>query len=366
MEIQINNILDSLVVTGLEQEVFCGIATGVSVGYGGHRIRAIHCGGLTRSDAQGVDISPSTLFDLASLTKPLCSVLCALHLIDRGKLHWHSTLGQSYPPDKRHITLQHLVQHASGFPAYHPYFQSFPPQQQEEFKKQLLDSIAREPLVFATDTASVYSDLGFIVLGQVLEKVSGSPLHHLFRSRIASPLGVEETLLFLPLDGELPVNSSAIAATEVCPWRKMTMQGAVHDEHCWLMGGVAGHAGLFGTVEAVLSLCECLLDVWKGRTSHPAFAAPLLVHALSNRHPHSSWCMGFDTPSPTGSSSGQFFSPQSIGHLGFSGTSFWIDPQRDVVVVLLSNRIHPSRDNVKIRKYRPYFHDRIMEQVIAE
>jgi len=364
MEIQLNNILASQAATGLQQGVFCGISAGVSFGAGDQRIRAFYSGGVTRNDALGVDITKSTLFDLASLTKPLCSVLCALHLIDKGKLHWQSTLGPWFPLDKQHITLQHLLQHTSGFPAYHPYFKLFPAQQHDKHKERLLESVSRESLVYATGSTSVYSDLGFMVLGKILEERSGSPLHHLFSSRIATPLGIEDQLRFMPLDFSPHPNMSRIAATEVCPWRKKTLQGEVHDEHCWLLGGVAGHAGLFGTVEAVVRLCECLLDIWKGRASHPGFTAPLLIHALSSKHPHSSWCLGFDTPSVGVSSSGKYFSPQSVGHLGFSGTSFWIDPEREVIVVLLTNRIHPSRENAKIRQFRPTFHDRIMEQIL--
>lgn len=365
MEIQLNNILTSQVATGLQQGVFCGISAGVSYGAGDQRIRAFHNGGVTRNDELGVDITTSTLFDLASLTKPLCSVLCTLHLIETGRLHWQSTLGQRFPQDKQHITLHHLLQHTSGFPAYYPYFQAFLAKQHKENKERLLESIGKEELVYATGSTSVYSDLGFMVLGNILEERSGCALDQLFRSQITIPLAIEDQLCFLPLDTKISQDRSRIAATESCPWRKKTLQGEVHDEHCWLLGGVAGHAGLFGTVEAVMRLCECLLDIWKGRASHPAFAAPLLAHTLSSKHPHSSWCLGFDTPTVGASSSGEYFSPQSVGHLGFSGTSFWIDPEREVVVVLLTNRIHPSRENVKIRQFRPTFHDRIMEQIIA-
>lgn len=365
MEFQINNILASQAAIGLRQGVFCGISAGVSVGGGDQRIRAFHSCGITRNDALGVALTASTLFDLASLTKPLCTVLCALHLIDTRKLHWQSTLGQQVPPDKQHITLQHILQHTSGFPAYHPYFQAFAAKQDKANKKSVLECIRNAPLVYATGSTSVYSDLGFMLLGNMIEERSEFPLQDLFRLRIATPLGLEDQLGFLPLGTDLGQKRERIAATEVCPWRKKTLQGEVHDEHCWLLGGVAGHAGLFGTVEAVMRLCECLLDIWKGRTSHPAFAADLLIHALGSKHPHSSWCLGFDTPTAGASSSGRYFSAQSVGHLGFSGTSFWIDPVREVVVVLLTNRIHPSRENVKIRQFRPSFHDQIMERIIA-
>jgi len=123
---------------------------------------------------------------------------------------------------------------------------------------------------------------------------------------------------------------------------------------------------LFGTVTGVLDLCEILLDVWKGRTIHPAFSHETLQEALTAKQENNPWRFGFDTPAPGCSSSGTYFSPQSIGHLGFSGTSFWIDPEQDVIIILLTNRIYPSRKNEKIKVFRPYFHDRIMEQFFPE
>ena len=134
------------------------------------------------------------------------------------------------------------------------------------------------------------------------------------------------------------------------------MKGEVHDEHCWLLGGVAGHAGLFGTAAGVLRLCEALLDGWKGRERNCGWAA-VLPQALQRQLAHQTWCMGFDTPTAGASSSGSFFAPSSVGHLGFTGTSFWIDPERELIVVLLSNRVHPSRENIRIRQFRPRFHD---------
>jgi len=229
--------------------------------------------------------------------------------------------------------------------------------------QKILENILGESLVYETDSTSVYSDLGFILLGRIIEIVSETELDQLFKEKISKPLGMESQLLFCPIDRKKKVERLDVAATEDCPWRKSIIQGEVHDEHCWLMGGVAGHAGLFGTIEGVLGLCELLLDVWKGDANHPAFAAELLRYALTQKHPSSGWCLGFDTPTPGVSSSGRFFSPASVGHLGFSGTSFWIDPEKDVIIVLLTNRIHPSRENVKIRQFRPYFHDQLMEIV---
>lgn len=367
MENQLNKKLVAVVGKGLEDKVFCGISAGISVGHKGDRLRALASSGMTRSDHLGKAVEQTTLFDLASLTKPLSTVLCTLHLIDQGVLGWCDPLDESFPTEKQVIEVRHLLRHASGLPAYKPYFQQFAARQSPENKAKLLDRIATEPLAYPTGSTALYSDLGFILLGNLIEQRAGMGLNRLFLEQIALPLGLANQLLFLPIGGHGGGDRfDDVAATEQCGWRQSTMQGEVHDEHCWLMGGVAGHAGLFGTIGAVMTLCELLLDIWKGYATHPAFRSELLCRALTDKNPQSGWCLGFDTPTPGNSSSGHYFSPASVGHLGFSGTSFWIDPEKEVVAVLLTNRIHPSRDNEQIRSYRPFFHDQLMETIYRE
>lgn len=361
MENQLNKKLITVVGKGLEDKVFCGISAGISVGHKDERLRALVSGGTTRSDSLERVVKQTTLFDLASLTKPLCTVLCTLHLIDQGKLGLHDTLNKSFHTEKQAIEIRHLLRHASGLPAYKPYYQQFAARQSPENKDRLLDLIATEALAYPTGSTALYSDLGFILLGNLIEQRAGMGLNRLFHEQIALPLGLVNQLLFLPIGAHGGYDRLEIAATEHCGWRQLTMQGEVHDEHCWLMGGVAGHAGLFGTIGAVMSLCELLLDIWKGYATHPAFRSELLCRALTDKDPQSGWCLGFDTPTPGKSSSGRYFSSASVGHLGFSGTSFWIDPEKEVVAVLLTNRIHPSRHNEQIRSYRPFFHDQLME-----
>jgi len=360
MEIQLNKKLSDLARQGLADEVFCGISAGVSIGHKGQRFRSLISNGKTRLDGGAREVTTTTLFDLASLTKPLATVLCTLSLVEQGKLDWLDPVDRFFPGIWPGVRVQDLLHHCSGLPAYRPYYRQFPPVQSMAAKISLMDKILAEPLEYVTGTTSVYSDLGFIVLGGIVERCAKMTLDRFFQQLVAGPLGAADTLCFRPLDGSRR-GGTDIAATENCPWRHAVIQGEVHDEHCWLMGGVAGHAGLFGTIDAVLSLCELLLDVWKGYADHPAFSRALLCHTLSHKQANSGWCLGFDTPTPGGSSSGRYFSPASVGHLGFSGTSFWIDPEKEVVVVLLTNRVHPSRENVKIRTYRPWFHDQLME-----
>lgn len=367
MKNQLNIVIREACRAGLDEGVFCGVAAAASVFKKDGYHRGWWCGGLTRSDGFGQTVEEATLFDLASLTKPLCTTLCTLHLINQGKLQWDEEclfLLDSYPSlETKKINIRHLLQHSSGWPSYKPYYQQWPPVYSQKKKVQLIRTILREPLEYPTGQLCRYSDLGFIVLGALVENRAGISLDRLYATMITDFLHLTPHLRFFPLNQTRNIEKLRIAATEACPWRKKVMQGEVHDEHSWLMGGVAGHAGLFGTIQGVLSLCERLLDIWKGRASHPAFSRDALLYALTTKHPTETRRLGFDTPSPESSSSGRYFSPQSVGHLGFSGTSFWIDPEKDIIVVLLSNRIHPSRNNTKIKEFRPFFHNSIMEKI---
>ena len=368
MKNQLNIVIKEACERGLISGVYSGVSAAVSVVKKKVRYRGCFSGGMTRYDLAGVPVEAGTLFDLASLTKPLCTTLCTLHLVYSGRVHWNDTchtLLDKHSPEKKRITIENILHHASGLPAYKPYYLKFLPKSSQETAIQIICNIKNESLEYLTGTTCVYSDLGFILLGSFLEKVEKLSLDQLFKNQITEPLGLAEKIHFMPLEGSLQKEKSTIAATEDCPWRKKIMQGEVHDEHSWLMGGVAGHAGLFGTAEGVLCLCECLLDCWQDRDSHPAFSNDLIRHALNWKDSRQSWRLGFDSPTPGLSSSGSFFTPQSVGHLGFTGTSFWIDPEQNIIVVLLTNRVHPSRENIKIRKFRPFFHDFIMKRIRA-
>jgi len=170
---------------------------------------------------------------------------------------------------------------------------------------------------------------------------------------IFKPLGLEKGIFFNPLEDIGKINPLDYAATEHCLWRNRVIQGEVHDENTAFVGGISGQAGLFGEVESVLKLTDFILDIWKGRKTHPNIRNSDLQYFLEvpDKAKESSRVLGFDTPEPEGSSAGSYLSRKSVGHLGFTGTSFWIDPERELVIVLLTNRIHPSRDNDKIRKF---------------
>lgn len=305
-----------------------------------------------------------TIFDIASLTKVIATtslMLCAHHegvcrLDDRlDFFNWDMSL----PPELGEVTLRQLLTHSGGFQAWHPLYETLSPA-----SPNAAPCILAQPLAYPPGTQVRYSDLGFILLGCLLERQYDQPLSTLFLDKAAQPFGLD-SIAYRPLDGPspLPNTPSAYAATEVCSWRGRVLVGEVHDENAWAMGGVAGHAGLFATTRAVWQFAQALLDTAAGRRS---WLPPELLRQSWQRQPlpaGSTRAIGWDTPSAVGSTAGNYFSPRSIGHLGFTGTSMWIDPDRDVIVVLCTNRVHPSRKATGIRRLRPEVHNLVMQEL---
>ncbi len=360
-------LLATLLGEGVQQGTFPGAAAAVIHESGPEQNLITATAGTTRLDDRARAVRPDTFFDLASLSKPLATTLLLFDSMEQGILTPASRYGElcsrPVPDEKKGITVGQLLSHSSGLPAYHPYYKDFAPVPDPDNREKLLAAILREPLAYQPGTACQYSDLGFLLLGDLLEELAQTRLDELFREQIAQPLGLEEEIFYMPLSGQPPLHrDDRFAATESCTWRDRTLQGEVHDEHCFLLGGVSGHAGLFGTVRAVALLCGTILDTWQGKSTALPISPALLQQALRPRLPGQTWRLGFDSPSPTGyTSAGQRLSRSSIGHLGYAGTSFWIDPDHRIIIVLLTNRVHPGRENTKIRKFRPWFHDRIME-----
>ena len=360
---RVDNRLKPLLKQALENRVFSGVAVGVYQYRSREEQGLLSVLGKTRYDEKGTIITRDTFFDLASLTKPLCTALCILCLIEQKKIDWRTRIAEVLPyfflPEYKSLEVEQLLSHSAGLIAYKPVYQTLPPAIRKENSKELIQTLLREPLASAPGTSCVYSDIGFILLGALIEAVSGKGLDQFFRSEITAPLQIENAVLFRPVTLSLPGQENS-AATEQCPWRQRMLQGEAHDEHAWLMNGVAGHAGLFGTITGVMVLTEHLLHQWQGRATHPGFSNQLLQKALNRTYPGHSWCRGFDTPAAQGSSAGDYFSPGSVGHLGYTGTSFWIDPERNIVVVLLTNRVHPTRSNEQIKQFRPLLHNTVL------
>lgn len=361
--------IEPLLTQAINNGVMPGAVTAIAVVKDGLESTCCLCSrGFTARTGGKRPVRSKTVYDLASLTKPLVTVLTLLHLAERKIVDLEMGLSEllpfcKVPGEKKNIQLRHLLSHCSGLPAYRPYFIEALQVKRERRKEFYLQHILKEPLLAAPGVVHVYSDLGFMLLGFAIEQLTGQELDDVYSTNIVEPLGLQNELWFQP-DIER-VNREYCAPTEICPWTRKILQGIVHDENCRAMGGVAGHAGLFGTADGVLNLCIFLVQVWKGLRTTTLFSRELL-HTFLTRLPNTTWACGFDTPSSQQSSSGRHFSQESFGHLGFTGTSLWMDMQRGVIIVLLTNRVHPSRQNISIRQFRPQLHDAIMKFLLSD
>jgi CubicO group peptidase (beta-lactamase class C family) len=307
-------------------------------------------------------MTKDTVFDLASLTKPLATVLAVMALVKRGWLNLEQPCGELCPhlagTDKARITLRQLLNHSAGLPPWRPYFMTLRRIDAGLKRTVLHQLLANEPLLWSPGRRSEYSDLGYMVLQQVVEAVIGSGLDAFVEAEIYRPLHIGG-LFFCPLS-QRRGRVEDYAATQLCPWRAKLLVGRVDDDNAYAMGGVGGHAGLFGTADGVAALLQALLAADQDGDGGECFE-PALVRAFFKSGDSRRWALGFDTPSATGSSAGRYFPGESVGHLGFTGTSFWMHRQQRVIVVLLTNRVHPWRYTAGIRQFRPQLHDAVME-----
>jgi CubicO group peptidase (beta-lactamase class C family) len=280
------------------------------------------------------------------------------------------------PEYKKPITGRQLLNHCSGLPAYRPYYEKLIHTPQADRSDTLLKWVLAEQLLAPPGRIACYSDLGYVVLQEILKVHYQADLDEAFSRYFLEPLGIRE-LGFRRLENvrdavtrpEFTADRHPLqfAQTEFCPWRRRLLEGEVHDENAYCMEGVAGHAGLFGTARGMHGLLRTLWHIHNGGDASVALA-PSVVRAFwmrQNLVSESSWALGFDTPSATGSSAGTRFSSRSIGHLGFTGTSFWMDLEREILVILLTNRVHPTRTNDRIKLFRPVFHDVVMDCLYA-
>jgi CubicO group peptidase (beta-lactamase class C family) len=364
---------------GVDQGVFPGAVLLVS-----HKGRAVHHSAygsacvLPNREPASVD----TIYDLASLTKPIATATAAAFLAADGRLGLDDQL-ERYVPELiqdglRKATIRHLLNHTSGLPAWRPLYERIVPdgrtlreQPLSARRAAIYDAIHREPLVEPVGARCLYSDLGFILLGEILERVTKQEWSAFCHGALFPRLGASD-LFYMSEDGppkEISLTGRRFAATEQDDWRGRIIRGEVHDENTAVMGGASSHAGLFGTAVSVARAVGPWLAAVRGALSPiPASWAKEFVRK-QGIDPQGSWALGWDTPStgPGGapSSSGACFSPGSFGHLGYAGTSVWVDPERELIVVLLTNRVHPTRKNDKIRAFRPAIHDVIYKSVVG-
>ncbi|MCP4351262.1 MAG: serine hydrolase [Desulfobacterales bacterium] len=313
-------------------------------------------------------MTKDTIFDLASLTKPLATTLAIIMLIQQGKLDIEQSIGHVLPvfkkTEKEQIKIKHLLTHNSGYPDHRPYYDQLRLLPADTRKSALREFLVKEPLVYSTGDKTIYSDLGFMVLEWIIETVSGKRLDHFADENIYKPLGLEnfffvETSEFKGTS-EIQKFQGKFAATELCPWRNILLEGQVHDDNAYAAGGIQGHAGLFGTAGDVCILLSELLADFYGHSSKGLFNKDILK-IFFEQQGNTGRTLGFDLPSPSKSASGSYFSKKTAGHLGFTGTSFWMDLERNIYVILLTNRVHPSRNNIKIKAFRPKLHDAVMK-----
>ena len=288
------------------------------------------------------------------------TTLAVMRLVQNRKMRLESSLGELLPElqgsDKERIKLKHLLYHNSGLPDYRPYYQRLGQIAPDLRRAELRRLLVKEPLIKPAGREILYSDLGFMILAWVVEHIADRRLDLFVAEKIYRPLGLDN-LYFIALDTN--ARRGSFAATENCAWRREIVSGQVHDENAFVVGGVEGHAGLFGTAEDVHRLLIELLRTYHGQTDNSLFNKDLL-HQFFKRLPDTDKAMGFDMPRLEGASCGQGFSANSVGHLGFTGTSFWMDLEQSVIVILLTNRVHPTRENERIKKFRPLLHDTIM------
>ena len=329
---------------------------------------------LSRSSRQGGyfdSLCPSTLFDLASLTKPIATTTMAAILHERGELELDAPIIDTVPEfrsdDSRRneVTFRMLLAHSSGLPAYEKLFQK------THSRDELLQAAFTIPLTASPGTRAEYSDIGFIILGIALERLAEELLDIFCQREIFGPLAMSNTTFNPPAAMRTKIPPMADERKQDSPdaeavradqkprstFRNRIIQGEVQDENAWVLGGVAGHAGLFSTAEDLAKFAHAMLEG----------GAPILRHAtttlFTRREPQpagTSRTLGWDTPTSP-SQSGKYFGPHSYGHLGYTGTSLWIDPGRQLSITLLTNRTWPDCSSQAIKQVRPRFHDAIIE-----
>ena len=302
------------------------------------------------------------MYDVASLTKPIVTTTAAMILVQQERLDLDQSVTNYLPefalatksdPDtswRSQVTIRMLLLHDSGLPAHRDFYKD------AKGHDALVALALAEPLIHKPGTQVEYSDIGFILLGEIIERLTGEGLDAFAKQEIFEPLGLDHSMF----------NPSRrlrddIAPTEIdSAFRKRLVWGEVHDENAWAMGGISGHAGLFSTAKDVATFAQMILN--GGIHAHQRLLSRDVIDKFTERQTigNSARALGWDVPVQP-SSSGRYFSPESFGHTGFTGTSLWIDPERGLFVILLTNRGDPTRANEKIRQVRPALHDAIVE-----
>ncbi len=339
----------------------------VLVGRGRERIFSYACGRPWKDRDEVA--TTATVFDVSSLTKPLVTTALCMQLVGGGDLDPDARVDDLLPSAhgtplaKAGVRVRHLLAHSSGLPAHRPYYLELERYQRTagrdspgglQARRWITARALQERLEQPPGAQACYSDVGFIILGALVEHVAGGRLDQLFAQRIAGPLSLASARF-----GEVGTGDVSSAPCGQCPWRKRRIRGEVQDENAWAMGGVAGHAGLFASAIDVHGIAAELVQAWRGE---PSLFDAEVVRRFWRRDaetPSSTWALGWDTPSAKGSSAGANVASLAVGHLGFTGTSLWIDLERGVHVVFLTNRLEIAGSQARLRALRPRLHDAV-------
>ena len=318
----------------------------------------IHPFGRKTYESNAAVIKPDTIYDVASLTKPVVTTTLVAMEVEAGRMDLDAPIGLYLPdwnsgpqPDlRRRVTIRHLLTHTSGLPGHVAYYQSL------KSKREIIKRAVLERLLCDPGSKCEYSDPGFILLGEIIERMMGHEVSALARERIFTPLGMSNSMYN-------PIHSlqGRIAPTgNDSPLRKRLLSGEPHDDNAWVMGGVAGHAGLFSTAGDLAAFCQMMLN--GGIYAHRRLLRRATVEEFTAAQAlcGNTRALGWVVPTEP-SASGRYFSARSFGHAGFTGTSMWCDPEKNLFVVLLTNRVYPARNNEKIQQVRPALHDAIAE-----
>ncbi len=363
--------IDSLVHEAISSGLFPGCA--LTVARNSRTVLTRAWGNLTFAPWTPPVTTNSTYFDLASLTKPVATACAIMTLQAKGILDISTHVNEiirNVPENKAHITIRHLLTHSSGLPAHRVFYRKWLPETKQgnlPSRARITAAVLNEPLEYQPGRQSIYSDPGYMLLGCIIEEVTGMGLYEYVQSTVLEPMHAGE--LMSGSDAIMHAGYENIAPSGNCPFEHRMIHGEVNDLNARSIGGFAGHAGLFGTAEGLTDMLSNLLDIYHGRLEVMNFRQDT-VRCFWTRDttvPESTWALGFDTPSAHGSSAGRLFSEKSVGHLGFTGTSFWIDPKKDIIVVFLSNRTFPMATNrgmEAMRSFRPGLHDQVMKLIM--
>ena len=346
----------------------------LAVGYKGKV--SVHAFGKLSYEASAAATTPATMYDIASLTKVVATTTIVAKLtegdfavpldldakVERYLPEWTrgrqpesglKNIFHENPSDlewRHRVTVRYLMTHTSGLPPFKEYWRT------SKSKQDTLDKIFAEPLEYEPGTKEIYSDLGIILMAEIIERLTGKPLDELATNLIFEPLGMKDSM-YRPARKLWP----QIAPTEFDKNLRMRLvQGEVHDENAFAIGGVSGHAGVFSTAPDLAAFCQMLLN--GGVYAHQRILKRATIAQFTAPQQLSGGLRTLGWAVPTeGGSGGHFLGAHSFGHTGFTGTSIWIDPDKQLFVVLLTNRVHPTRENMKIAQVRPALHDAVMQ-----